>query len=103
MMLDCWHIFSDMQNLPKLGIAINDIFTRDELFRLWQWDNAEDIEAYGLIDGCSLRYHLNSYRIAEDVVNKEDSIIRIGIAILTICLLKTRMKRLCRKKSKAML
>ena len=78
MMLDCWHIYADMQNLPELGISFRDLFTHDELFRLWQWDNAEDLYAYGILPGCSRRYHRNSHRIVEDIVSQADSVLRSG-------------------------
>ncbi|MBR1401762.1 MAG: hypothetical protein IJ562_09350 [Prevotella sp.] len=78
MMLDCWHIFADMQNLPELGISFRNLFTHDELFRLWQWDNAEDLYAYGILPGCSRRYHRNARRIVEDIVSQADSVIQTG-------------------------
>ncbi|MBR1462092.1 MAG: hypothetical protein IJ604_01760 [Prevotella sp.] len=84
MMLDCWHIFADMQNLPELGISFRNLFTHDELFRLWQWDNAEDLYAYGILPGCSRRYHRNARRIVEDIVSQADSVIQTGKPAVTL-------------------
>lgn len=84
MMLDCWHIFADMQNLPELGVSFRNLFTHDELFRLWQWDNAEDLYAYGILPGCSRRYYRNARRIVEDIVSQADSVIQTGNPAVTL-------------------
>lgn len=51
-----YNIASDLQNVPEQGLSLADVFTKEELFCIWQFYNAGWLLECGLIPGSTPKY-----------------------------------------------
>jgi hypothetical protein len=78
-----WNIAEDMQCQPELKLSFFDLFTNDELFDLWQSDNAGWCFWKGFIPGCAPRYKAH-YGLLRNILDTADKAIRQGGTAVTL-------------------
>jgi len=71
-----WDLVQDQQNVPEVGIDLSGIYTREELFQLWNAGNASWLYRFGLVPGSTPNYLkqasvLDSLQAAADRVISE--------------------------------
>ena len=78
-----YNVAEDLQNVPELGISLIDVFTKDELFRMWQGYNAGWLLNTGLVPG-STPYYLQQKEVLDTLVSTADRAIRAGVPTATL-------------------
>lgn len=73
-----YNVAEDLQNVPELGISLIDIFTKDELFDMWQGYNASWLIDTGIVPGSAPYYHIldevvDSMVVITDKIIHEDT------------------------------
>ena len=69
-----YNVAEDLQNVPELGISLIDIFTKDELFDMWQGYNASWLIDTGIVPGSAPYYHILD-EVVDSMVAITDKII----------------------------
>lgn len=70
-----WDLVQDQQNVPELGIDLYDVYTREELFQLWNSNNASWLYRFGLIPGTTPNY-LKQVSVLDSLQSAADRVIR---------------------------
>jgi hypothetical protein len=83
MMDDLYGIAMNMQCLPELNLSFLDIFTKDELFDLWQSDNANWYYDEGFFPTCTPRYK-SYYNLLRNILDTADKVIAAGKPTVTL-------------------
>lgn len=78
-----YNIAEDMQCRPELNLSFTDLFTKDELFDIWQVYNAGWCLWEGLMPGSSPSY-LTHYPLLENIFDTADRVIREGKPCATL-------------------
>lgn len=78
-----YNVAEDLQNVPELNISLIDIFTKDELFDMWQGYNAGWLLNTGLVPG-STPYYLQQKEVLDSIVSTADRVIREGKPTATL-------------------
>lgn len=73
-----YNVAEDLQNVPELGIELIDVFTKDELFNMWQGYNAGWLLNTGLVPG-STPYYLQQKEVLDSIVSTADQVILAGV------------------------
>jgi hypothetical protein len=76
-------VAADLQNVPELGISLLDLFTPDELFAIWNANNAFWVRYVGMAPGATPRY-LRQVPVRDSIVRAADQVIRSGEPALTL-------------------
>lgn len=79
-----YNVAEDLQNVPELNISLIDVFTKDELFDMWQGYNAGWLLNTGLVPG-STPYYLQQKEVLDSIVSTADRVIREGKPTATLC------------------
>ena len=83
-LMEClFNIAADLQNIPELNLSLTDIFTKEELFRVWKVSNAGILLSCGLIPGSTPSYQ-SQMTIRDSLVHFADQVIRSGEPSLTL-------------------
>ena len=83
-LMEClFQVASDFQNVPELGLSMTDIFTKDELFNIWNYYNSSWILNTGLVPGSTPSY-LTKADIRDTLASMADRVIRNGKPTLTL-------------------
>ena len=72
-----YNVAEDLQNVPELNIELIDVFTKEELFNMWQGYNAGWLLNTGLVPG-STPYYEQQREVLDSIVNIADRIIAKG-------------------------
>lgn len=72
-----YNVAEDLQNVPELNIELIDVFTKDELFNMWQGYNAGWLLSTGLVPGCT-PYYEQQREVLDSIVSKADQVILKG-------------------------
>ncbi len=83
LMYNLWNIAEDMQCQPELKLSFFDLFTNDELFNLWQADNAGWYYWKGFFPGSTPRYR-GHYGLLRNILDTADRTIRDGGTAVTL-------------------
>jgi hypothetical protein len=75
LMRGLWNIAEDMQCQPELKLSFFDLFTNDELFDIWQSDNAGWYYWIGLFPGSTPQYK-GHYGLLRNILDTADKAIR---------------------------
>ena len=78
-----YNVAEDLQNVPELNISLIDVFTKDELFDMWQGYNAGWLLNTGLVPG-STPYYLQQKEVLDSIVSTADRVIREGKPTATL-------------------
>lgn len=78
-----YNVAEDLQNVPELGIELIDVFTKDELFNMWQGYNAGWLLNTGLVPG-STPYYLQQKEVLDSIVSTADKVILAGVPTATL-------------------
>lgn len=78
-----YNVAEDLQNVPELGIELIDVFTKDELFNMWQGYNAGWLLNTGLVPG-STPYYLQQKEVLDSIVSTADKVILAGKPTATL-------------------
>ena len=78
-----YNVAEDLQNVPELNISLIDIFTKEELFNMWQGYNVGWLLNTGLVPG-STPYYLQQKEVLDSIVSTADKAIRIGKPTATL-------------------
>ena len=78
-----YNVAEDLQNVPELGIELIDVFTKDELFNMWQGYNAGWLLNTGLVPG-STPYYLQQKEVLDSIVSTADKVILAGEPTATL-------------------
>ena len=83
-LLGClYNVASDFQNLPELGLSLTDVFTKDELFSIWNLVNANLLVSCGVFPGSTPAYKAQ-LPIRDSIESIADRVIRCGEPALTL-------------------
>lgn len=83
MMSDLFNIAEDMQCQPELNLSFYDLFTKEELFDIWQCDNAGWCFGNGFFKSSTPRYKAH-YNLLRNILDTADQIIREGRNAVTL-------------------
>jgi hypothetical protein len=83
LMGDLYNIAEDMQCQPELKLSFFDIFTNDELFDIWQDDNAGWVYWNGFFPSSTPRYKCH-YNLLRNILDTADKVIRSGETAVTL-------------------
>lgn len=72
-----YDIRKDMLCLPELGIRYDGIFSKTDLFNLWQRTNMDWVKTNGFIPGSTPNYR-RDYNLMQDIIKKADKRIKEG-------------------------
>ena len=72
-----YNVAEDLQNVPELNIGLIDVFTKEELFNMWQGYNAGWLLNTGLVPGCT-PYYEQQREVLDSIVSKADQVILKG-------------------------
>ena len=72
-----YNVAEDLQNVPELNIELIDVFTKEELFNMWQGYNAGWLLNTGLVPG-SMPYYEQQREVLDSIVNIANRIIAKG-------------------------
>ena len=72
-----YNVAEDLQNVPELNIQLIDVFTKDELFNMWQGYNAGWLLNTGLVPGCT-PYYIQQQEVRDSIVSIADKVIAKG-------------------------
>ena len=78
-----FEIAADFQNIPELNLNLLDIFTKEELFGIWEANNAAWLLYCGMIPGSTPRY-LQQKAVRDSIQSIADRVIRDGSPALTL-------------------
>ena len=78
-----YNVAEDLQNIPELNISLIDVFTKDELFNMWQGYNAGWLLNTGLVPG-STPYYLQQKEVLDSIVSTADKAIAAGVPTATL-------------------
>ena len=78
-----YNIAEDMQNVPELGIDLLGIFTREELFAIWNGNNAGWLRHCGLLPGSTPRF-LEQKPVLDSLVAAADRAVRSGVPSVSL-------------------
>lgn len=83
-MMDClYNIAEDMQCRPELNLSFFDLFNKEELFDLWQSDNANWYCSIGLYPN-STPYYKEHYNLLRNILDTADKAIKNGKTSVTL-------------------
>ena len=77
LMESLYHVSHDFMNVPELELSMTNIFTKDELFRMWTGYNAAWIVRSGMIPG-STPWYLTRKAVRDSIQSIADRVIRDG-------------------------
>jgi hypothetical protein len=77
MMNDFYNIAEDMQCLPELNLSFYDLFTKEELFNIWQWDSASWCLWKGFFSSTTPRYKAQ-FNLLRNIIDTADKAIASG-------------------------
>jgi len=84
MLMDCLNnVAEDFQNVPELGLSLKDIFTKDELFAIWNYYNSRWIHYCGIIPGSTPKYKCKM-EVRDTIISIADRVIRNGEPTVTL-------------------
>ena len=83
LMKSLYNVAQDLQNLPELGISLMDLFTKEELFAMWNGYNVSWLLHHGLIPGSTPMY-LQQKEVRDSIESVADRVIREGVPTLTL-------------------
>lgn len=83
LMKSLYNIAEDLQNLPELDIQLLGIFTREELFAIWNGNNAGWLRHSGLLPGSSPSY-LEQKPVLDSLVAAADRAVTSGVPSLSL-------------------
>ena len=72
-----YNVAQDLQNIPELNISLIEIFTKEELFNMWQGYNVGWLLSTGLVPG-STPYYLQQKEVLDSIVSTADRVILAG-------------------------
>ena len=78
-----YNVAEDLQNVPELNISLIEVFTKDELFNMWQGYNAGWLLNTGLVPG-STPYYLQQKEVLDSIVSTADKAILAGKPTATL-------------------
>ena len=78
-----YNVAEDLQNVPELNISLIEVFTKDELFNMWQGYNAGWLLNTGLVPG-STPYYLQQKEVLDSIVSTADKVILAGKPTATL-------------------
>ena len=78
-----YNVAEDLQNVPELELSLMDIFTKDELFDMWNCYNASWLIDCGLVPGSTPSY-LQQKEVRDSIESIADRVIREGKPGLTL-------------------
>ena len=78
-----YNVAEDLQNVPELGVSLIDIFTKDELFNMWQGYNASWLIDTGLVPGSAPYYHILD-EVVDSIISSADRVVREGTPTMTL-------------------
>lgn len=78
-----YNVAEDLQNVPELNIELIDVFTKEELFNMWQGYNAGWLLNTGLVPG-STPYYEQQREVLDSIVSKADQAILKGVPTATL-------------------
>ncbi len=78
-----YNVAEDLQNVPELGISLIDVFTKDELFNMWQGYNASWLIDTGIVPGSAPYYHILD-EVVDSIIATTDRVIYEGIPTMTL-------------------
>ena len=83
LMKSLYNVAQDLQNVPELGLSMTDIFTKEELFRIFTGSSAGWLRQTGLIPGSTPMY-LQKKAVRDSIESIADRVIREGKPALTL-------------------
>jgi hypothetical protein len=83
LMKSLYNVVQDFQNVPELGLSMTDIFTKEELFRIFTGSSAGWLRQTGLIPGSTPMY-LQKKAVRDSIESIADRVIREGKPALTL-------------------
>ena len=83
LMKSLYNVAQDFQNVPELGLSMTDIFTKEELFRIFTGSSAGWLRQTGLIPGSTPMY-LQKKAVRDSIESIADRVIRDGKPALTL-------------------
>ena len=83
LMKSLYNVAQDFQNVPELGLSMTDIFTKEELFRIFTGSSAGWLRQTGLIPGSTPMY-LQKKAVRDSIESIADRVIREGKPALTL-------------------
>ena len=83
LMKSLYNVAQDFQNVPELGLSMTDIFTKEELFRIFAGSSAGWLRQTGLIPGSTPMY-LQKKAVRDSIESIADRVIREGKPALTL-------------------
>ena len=78
-----YNVAEDLQNVPELNIELIDVFTKEELFNMWQGYNAGWLLNTGLVPGCT-PYYEQQREVLDSIVSIADQVILKGEPTATL-------------------
>ena len=78
-----YNVAEDLQNVPELNIELIDVFTKDELFNMWQGYNAGWLLNTGLVPSCT-PYYEQQREVLDSIVSKANQVIQRGILLVIV-------------------
>ena len=83
-LMECLNqVAGDLQNIPELGLSIREIFTKDELFNIWNYYNSGWMLKCGLVPGSTPNY-LRKMEVRDTLVSIADRAVRNGKPAVTL-------------------
>ena len=83
-LMEClYHVAEDFQNVPELELSLLDIFTKDELFDIWNYDNSYWVHYCGIIPGSKPNYK-RKMEVRDTIISIADRVIRNGKPTVTL-------------------
>ena len=83
LMESLYHVAHDFQSLPELGLSLVNIFTKDELFNIWNNINTRWLLHSGLVPGSTPTY-LKRMEVRDSIQSIADRVIREGVPTLSL-------------------
>ena len=83
LMKSLYNVAQDFQSLPELGLSMTDIFTKEELFRIWTGSNAGWLRSSGIVPGSTPMY-LQKKAVRDTMESIADRVIREGVPAATL-------------------
>jgi hypothetical protein len=78
-----YNVAEDLQNIPELNIELINVFTKEELFNMWQGYNAGWLLNTGLVPGCT-PYYEQQREVLDSIVSIADQVILKGEPTATL-------------------
>ena len=72
-----WDLVQDQQNVPEVGVDLSGVFTKEELFQMWNSGNASWLYRFGLVPG-STPNQLKQVTVLDSLRSAADRVIREG-------------------------